>query len=104
MHKDGEPYRPANRTDADDFERAWCAHCLGCGGAEEIENELGEVFEVKCVLLEMALCDIQPPEWQYRGNRPICTAFTEDPDNPARCLGTLEMFSASGKVVVWEVT
>lgn len=91
MIKDGEPYMPANRTDGDDFERAWCAHCLGCGQGDEWEDEFGNDIEVKCSILDEAFYCEQPTEWKYRDGRPICTAFREDPENRARCLNTLEM-------------
>lgn len=92
MVEDGAPHMPANRTDGDDFERAWCAHCLGVGQGDEWEDEFGDLIEVKCQILDDAFCGLQPPEWKYHNGRPVCTAFREDPDNKARCLRTLEMF------------
>jgi hypothetical protein len=75
MYKDGDPYMPANRTEGDDFERAWCAHCLERHGEGDWEDEFGNDVEGQCVLLGMAFYCHQPSEWKWRDGRPVCTDF-----------------------------
>lgn len=84
-----QPYRPANATEGNDFERNWCAHCL-CDKVADWEDEFGNDIPGACPIRDIAQY-AAPPEWTYRHGMPWCTAFEEDQQNPARCLLTKEM-------------
>lgn len=88
----GGLWRPANSTDGEDFEHQWCRHCLDRNGEGEWEDEFGDDIEGRCALLDAAFWGGQPPQWKLRDGAPYCTAFREDPANPARCPFTMEMF------------
>ena len=59
------PYMPANGTEGDIFESRWCCNCDFTP-----HPNIGE-----CSILTNAYCGIQPNEWIYYDNKPICTAF-----------------------------
>ena len=63
------PWRPANATEAEDFEMVWCDGCVAADGCSI--REAAELFE---------LGDPQyPPEW-------VCEAADVEPPNyTARC-------------------
>ena len=89
---EGAPWRPANGTEGADFESRWCRHCRHDEGFGHWENEFGEDIEGRCGIRGAGLWGVQPPEWLVRNGMPWCTAYQEDPQNPARCLLTKEMF------------
>lgn len=83
------PYYPAHAVEGADFEAKWCDHCLRRREADW-EDEFGNHIEGDCPILSAA--SVYPvDEWVYRHGMPWCTAFEEDPDNPARCLFTQEL-------------
>ena len=89
MYKDGEKYRPSNGTEGMWFEESYCMHCLHCDPNPEGKRQCD-------ILMRAFLYGIDEPqypkEWQYKNNRPICTAYQkwdwyndgdpDDPDNP----------------------
>lgn len=82
-------YYPANGTEGAQFERSWCQHCLN-EKVEDWEDEFGNDMPGCCPILARAA--VYPvDEWTYREGIPWCTAYQEDPTNPARCLLTKEM-------------
>lgn len=83
------PYYPANETEGAQFERSWCDHCLRRRQADW-EDEFGHEIQGECIILSAASV-YAVDEWVYRDGVPWCTAFEEDPENPARCLFTKEM-------------
>ena len=85
-----ERYHPANSTKGAQFERSWCHHCLE-DQQPDWEDEFGNDVEGGCLILAMAQY-APPPEWVIQAGEPTCTAFRQDPSNPARCLKTMEMF------------
>lgn len=84
-----QPYRPANATEGDAFERRWCAHCENDKPALRFD-ELGD-YEGGCPILGFAHTGGEPACWTYRNGTPWCSEFIEDKANPARCLFTKEM-------------
>jgi len=88
----GGLWRPANGTEGADFEANWCRHCLH-SKPNVWEDEFGNEVVSGCDIVDRAfLGHVIALEWVVRDGRPACTAFSEDPANPARCLKTMEMF------------
>ncbi len=89
--QEGGLWRPANGTEGQDFEANWCRHCLN-SKPNVWEDEFGN--EGSCIIAEAMFWspEFQPAELTLRDGAPHCTAFREDPANPARCLTTMEMF------------
>lgn len=90
--QEGGLWRPANGTEGADFEANWCAHCLNCHGEGPWEDEFGNDATGCCMIAEAMFWQASPTELIIRDGAPHCTAFREDPANPARCLKTKEMF------------
>lgn len=90
--KEGGLWRPANGTEGADFEANWCAHCLNRHGDGDWEDEFGDGVPGACEIQATAFWGAQPAEMKIRDGHPHCTAFREDPANPARCLKTREMY------------
>lgn len=89
--KNGGPWQPANEAELDWLKRTLCAHCLDRNGEGDWEDEFGQDVPGECVLHYYAF--IGPTEqWSVTNGKPDCTCFVEDPDNPARCPDTMEMF------------
>lgn len=88
---EGRPYMPANGTEGEIFQSGWCAHCTRDTEFCRQFEETGNPHVDGCEILAASMAGDQPKEWFYRGGRPICTAYTEDPACPARCIFTLEL-------------
>lgn len=89
---EGGLWRPANATEGADFEAKWCAHCLNAQN-DDWEDEFGNTVPGGCDILDDAFRAKQPAEWIIRNGIPWCRAFRQDPERPARCLFTKEMFA-----------
>lgn len=91
--QEGGLWRPANGTEGADFETNWCAHCMN-SKPNVWEDEFGNEVEGSCIIAEAMFWspEFQPAELTLRNGAPHCTAFRQDPANPARCLKTMEMF------------
>lgn len=90
---EGGLWRPANDSDLEDFQRETCAHCLErFGDGEGWEDEFGDYNEPMCALLWGADLKSPIPQWTVKDGKRDCSLFREDPNNPARCLHTMEMF------------
>jgi hypothetical protein len=59
------PYMPANGTEGDIFESHWCCNC----------DFVPDIETGECHVLMNAFSGVQPKEWIYHDNEPICTAF-----------------------------
>lgn len=83
------PYRPANGTEGDIFQAAWCAKCARAN-YDDPDNAC--MIELRAMAHRIGDPEY-PTEWQYsNGGVPQCIAFTaEDPPEP-RCDKTLDMF------------
>lgn len=94
LGQEGGLWRPANGTDGMDFDANWCAHCLNRNGDGPWEDEFGNDLDGTCDISDRMLWDPshQPPELIIRHGMPWCKAFRQDPERPARCLFTKEMF------------
>ena len=91
--QEGGLWRPANGTEGADFEANWCRHCQNRDGAGDWEDEFGNKVVSGCEIVDRAFWGhVLALEWIIRDGAPYCTAFREDPANPARCLKTKEMF------------
>lgn len=89
--EEGGLRRPASEAECEAFESKWCVHCLELAEAEPWEDELGQ--EVRsCDIMNYAVWGEKPHQLRIRNAEPTCTAFREDPENPARCPYALEMF------------
>lgn len=85
----GEPYRPSNATEFDWFYARTCQHCT---------RDDAKV-EKLCPLIAQAFANEGTPlQWIVDPRLgQICTGFTEDPEQPARCLETGDLFAATRK-------
>lgn len=89
--QEGGLWRPANGTEGADFEASWCRHCLN-SKPNVWENEFGNQVVSGCEIVDAAFWGhVLALEWIIRDGAPHCTAFREDPANPARCLKTKEI-------------
>lgn len=90
--QEGGLWRPANGTEGADFEANWCRHCLN-SKPNVWEDEFGNHVVSGCEIVDATFWGhVLAIDWIVRDGRPWCTAFREDPANPARCLKTKEMF------------
>lgn len=78
------PYRPSNGTEGDCFQNRWCCHCVDY---PPDMSALGAPDPCPILLNAMALAvddPDYPAEWRQDGPKgPRCTAFRENPDDPA---------------------
>lgn len=78
MDRAGQPYRPANGTEGDFFDSAFCNHCVHDAG-----YRAGEPAAVACVIIAKSMafgvdCVDYPREWQYGDDgQPRCTKFQD---------------------------
>jgi hypothetical protein len=93
VQEEGGLWRPANATEAQDFEHQWCRHCLNRNGDGNWEDEFGNEIDGACIVQDQMYwsAEFQPPELIIRHGQPWCTAFRQDTDVPSRCLFTKEM-------------
>jgi len=88
--KNGGPWQPANEAELDWFKKTLCAHCLDRNGEGDWEDEFGQDVPGECVLHYYAFTSTH--HWSVADGKPDCSEFREDPENPARCTETMEMF------------
>lgn len=78
-----QPYRPSNGSEGESFMAVWCAKCERDRAHREDRDAPGCPIIVDT--MAFAVDDPKyPPEWQISADhgRPICTAFTSDPEAP----------------------
>lgn len=64
--EDGRPYLPANGTEGEIFTEHWCNKC---------QHDQFLQSGKTCPILMNGLMGVQPREWLYVSNGPVCTAF-----------------------------
>lgn len=86
-------YRPANGTEGDAFEKKWCDRCR--------KNTKKRICKILVNSLTHQVTDAgYPYQWQYDGDRPVCTAFVDRKNRPKKARGykpgkgQQELFSA----------
>lgn len=79
------PYRPSNGSEGLRFEHRYCSRCLRDKPVREAQD-----YDNGCQIFAASLIhglgeEGYPKEWIYspRTGEPTCTAFEQDPDEPA---------------------
>lgn len=79
-----ESYRPSNGTEGEAFMNTWCGKCVR--DRARWEDDEADGCEIIANAMALNVDDPSyPREWIISPDhgRPICTAFTTDPDGPA---------------------
>ena len=79
-----QPYRPSNGSEGEAFMSVWCAKCERDRAHREDQNADG--CEIIALTMAFGIDDPKYPDaWIISPDhgRPICSAFTRDPEAPA---------------------